>query len=291
MTLIAVCLAYANALGDDKIGLVLGGGGAKGAAEIGTLYVLEEEGVRPDYIVGTSIGAIIGALYAVGYKAAEIDSLFMQEEWIDVFAGSVSGKRTIAEMFEEKLRERMPELNDSMHFDDLPIPYRCVAVDLNDMKEVVLDSGSLAQAMRASMSVPGVFKPVKVDGMRLVDGGALNNLPVDVAANMGADKIVAVDLQQNQHEDKKDAASRPKLTKTLGALGKLGNKLDWLISRPDRTKYNANKQRADVYIHPNLSGFSSFDFNENKMKAMFNRGKKAANKLRQKLRQLRGSRR
>lgn len=159
-----------------KVGLVLGGGGAKGAAEIGVLKYIEEAGVHIDYIVGTSIGSIIGGLYSVGYRSQQLDSLFVNTDWENIFSESIAGTQQISNVFSDLLN-----LPDSVDFNSLPIPYRCVATDIINTEEVILQRGNLARAMRASMSIPGAFKPVKWEGKLLVDGGMLNNLPVDIA--------------------------------------------------------------------------------------------------------------
>ena len=163
-----------------KIGLVLGGGGAKGAAEIGVLKYIEEAGVHIDYIIGTSIGSIIGGLYSVGYRSQQLDSLFVNTDWEDIFSESIAGTQQISNVFSNLLN-----LPDSVDFDSLPIPYRCVATDIINTEEEILQRGNLARAMRASMSIPGAFKPVKWEGKLLVDGGMMNNLPVDIAKKNG----------------------------------------------------------------------------------------------------------
>ena len=222
-----------------KVGLVLGGGGAKGAAEIGVLKVLEEADIPIDYIAGTSIGAIVGGLYAIGYNAAELDSLYRNQDWLFLLSDQVKRKSEsflskderekyiIHVPLSEERKVTLPsgyvkgqnvvnlfsKLTVGYHhvddFSTLPIPFRCVAIDLVDGKEVVLSSGSLPMAMRASMSIPGVFAPVEWNGMMLVDGGALNNLPADVVKEMGADIIICVDLSTGwkKKEDLKSASA------------------------------------------------------------------------------------
>ena len=250
-----------------KVGLVLGGGGAKGATEVGVLKVIEEVGVPIDYIAGTSIGSIVGGLYSVGYSVEQLDSLFRNEDWIDLFAnGSVL-----------ELLENMVGPTDSIDFDRLPIPFRCVAYDLKKQEEVVLRSGRLAQAMRASMAIPGAFKPVRMNGMVLVDGGMMNNLPVDVVKDMGADIVIAVDLQQTKHETRDFS-----LKETLG----IGGLLDWLVSRPDWKKYNENKEKADIYINPNLDGYGPASFNKKDITRMLEIGSAAGNAFRKDLEEI-----
>ena len=236
-----------------KVGLVLGGGGAKGAAEVGALKVIEEAGVPIDYIAGTSIGSILGGLYSLGYRSADLENLFLQQEWIDLFAGEMIEGGKIEALFDSIACRSNPNicLADSLSFDDLPIPYRCVAVDLKRMEEVVLSNGKLSRAMRASMAIPVALRSVEIDGKKLVDGGMLNNLPVDVVRQMGADVVIAIDLQQNKHKSKSFS-----LKDELG----IGGILDWLISRPDWQKYNDNCNDADIYINPPLNGYSVTDF-------------------------------
>ena len=255
-----------------KIGLVLGGGGAKGAAEIGVLKYIEESGVHIDCIVGTSIGAIIGGLYSVGYRSQQLDSLFLNTNWEEIFSNSISGTQQISEVFSSLLN-----LPDSIDFDSLPIPYRCVAADIINTEEVVLQRGNLAAAMRASMAIPGAFKPMKWGKKILVDGGMLNNLPVDVAKEMGADIIIAIDLTQNKHEDRNFS-----LKETIG----IGGILDWLVSRPDWKKYNENRKMADYYINPYLKNYSSTSFSHDDIKQMIIIGEKAGQSALEDLRKL-----
>ena len=251
-------------LNRPKVGLVLGGGGAKGATHVGVLKVIEDVGVPIDYIAGTSIGSIVGGLYSVGYSVEQLDSLFRNEDWVDLFAtGSVL-----------ELLENMVGPNDSIDFDQLPIPFRCVAYDVKAHKEVVLRSGRLAQAMRASMAIPGAFKPVSVNGMLLVDGGVMNNLPVDVVRDMGADIVIAVDLQQKKHETRDFS-----LKESFG----IGGLLDWLVSRPDWKKYNDNCEDADIYINPNLDGYDAASFNKKDITRMLEIGTDAGNAFREDL--------
>lgn len=255
-----------------KIGLVLGGGGAKGAAEIGVLKYIEEAGVHIDYIVGTSIGSIIGGLYSVGYRSQQLDSLFVNTDWEDIFSESIAGTQQISNVFSNLLN-----LPDSVDFDSLPIPYRCVATDIINTEEVILQRGNLARAMRASMSIPGAFKPVKWEGKLLVDGGMLNNLPVDIAKKMGADIIIAIDLAQRRHENRDFS-----LKEEYG----IGGVLDWLISRPDWKKHNENRQMADIYINPNLKDYDAASFSRDDIRQMIIIGEEAGKKALKELRKL-----
>lgn len=243
-----------------KVGLVLGGGGAKGAAEIGALKVIEEVGIPIDYIAGTSIGSIVGGLYAMDVRSRQLDSLFVNQDWLQLFTNNV--------------REFLGRVTHQKHFNELRIPFRCVAADVNANEEVVMSEGLLCDAMRASMSIPGVFKPVIQNGRMLMDGGLLNNLPVDVVKAMGADVVIAIDLQQKQHKDREFS-----LKELLGIDGPL----NWLVERPDWKKYNANRKAVDVYIHPMLDGFGASDFNKTDIRQMIELGYEAGVKAREEL--------
>lgn len=243
-----------------KVGLVLGGGGAKGAAEIGALKVIEEVGIPIDYIAGTSIGSIVGGLYAMDVRSRQLDSLFVNQDWLQLFTNNV--------------REFLGRVTHQKHFHELRIPFRCVAADVNANEEVVMSEGLLCDAMRASMSIPGVFKPVIQNGRMLMDGGLLNNLPVDVVKAMGADVVIAIDLQQKQHKDRDFS-----LKDLLGIDGPL----NWLVERPDWKKYNANRKAVDVYIHPMLDGFGASDFNKTDIRQMIELGYEAGVKAREEL--------
>lgn len=243
-----------------KVGLVLGGGGAKGAAEIGALKVIEEVGIPIDYIAGTSIGSIVGGLYAMDVRSRQLDSLFVNQDWLQLFTNNV--------------REFLGRVTQQKHFHELRIPFRCVAADVNANEEVVMSEGLLCDAMRASMSIPGVFKPVIQNGRMLMDGGLLNNLPVDVVKAMGADVVIAIDLQQKQHKDREFS-----LKDLLGIDGPL----NWLVERPDWKKYNANRKAVDVYIHPMLDGFGASDFNKTDIRQMIELGYEAGVKAREEL--------
>ncbi len=210
---------------EGKLVLVLSGGGARGFAHIGVLRVLEEMGIAPDLIVGTSMGSVVGGLYAAGWSPDDIEELVKTIAWEDIFTDQLPRKyRSFRRKQDDKpvmidgrlhfdgLKPELPEgviegqrldlvlrtveaLSPSATtFDDLPIPFRAVAANLATGRAVVLDSGSLATAIRASMSVPGALPPVTVDGQELVDGGIAANLPIGIARELGATRIIAVDI-------------------------------------------------------------------------------------------------
>jgi len=230
ITLATPCTSYAQSNTNKrfgkrpKIGLVLGGGGARGIAHAGVLKILEENKVPVDYIVGTSMGSIVGGLYASGYSAAEIEGICSDMDWdkmlddtssekylpfrnkgeytrfmklkiglkdksISLPAGIIEGQNLGVE-----LKELTMHVHHIDNFDNLNIPFRCNAVDLERGEEVILKDGNLADCMRASMAVPGAFAPAIIDDRILVDGMTLKNLAVDIAQDMGADVIIAVDV-------------------------------------------------------------------------------------------------
>lgn len=208
-----------------KIGLALSGGGARGAAHVGVLKVLEELQIPVDYIAGTSMGAVIGGLYASGMNSAEIEHQLNTIDWSTVFDDKparpdrsqrrknddrlylVDGKIGIndaglnlpksaveGQKFNLILKSLTLPVTDVNNFDELPIPFRAVAMDITTGDEVVLGEGDLATAMHASMAIPAIFSPIKLDGKILVDGGAANNLPISVVRDMGADIVIAIDI-------------------------------------------------------------------------------------------------
>jgi NTE family protein len=183
------------------IGLALSGGGARGLAHIGVLRVLEREGIPVDYLAGTSMGGVIAAGYAAGMSSADLEreSLAITQKRHKVRladpgllnGGLIRGQR-LFDFFRREFGEKT--------FSELLVPLAVVAVDLNTHQEVELREGPLAPALRATTSIPGIFTPVEMNGMRLVDGGVLNNLPVDVVSKMGAEEIIAVDIGLSQED-------------------------------------------------------------------------------------------
>ncbi len=208
-----------------KIGLVLAGGGAKGAAHVGVLKVLEEMRIPIDVVVGTSMGSIVGGLYASGMRPDDIERAIREIDWVDVFEdapdradrsfrrkaddalyvfkakpGFGDGKIKLplavvqGQKFDLQLNRLTQGVSAVGDFDRLPIPFRAVAADLETGEQVVLKSGSLPRALRASMAVPGAFNPVEMDGRLLVDGGIANNIPISVARDLGADVLIVSEL-------------------------------------------------------------------------------------------------
>lgn len=263
-----------------KIGLVLSGGGAMGMAHVGAIQTLEKLGIRPDYVVGTSMGSIVGGLYASGMSGAELEQAIETMDWDLIFdtspprEGLTYREKQLQADFPVKAsvgvagtRLRRPDslISDANlllelrrlvrvraavpTFDDLPIPFRAVATDITTGKRVVLDRGELAGAMRASMSVPGVFTPYSLDGKLLVDGGMSDNVPIDVARDMGADVVIVV------------ATQTPLLPadelRSLGGI--LGQTVTMLILANERQQL-ATLKPSDVLIKVDTGDMTAADF-------------------------------
>lgn len=275
-----------------KVGVVLSGGGAKGVAHIGALKVIEEAGIPIDIVVGTSMGSIVGGLYAIGYTPHQLDSMVRQQDWTFILTDRTMRKQktflekveaekyVISVPFRRNEVRRMPDgivrgqnlnnlfkdltigYHDSIDFNKLPIPYACVAVDLMAGKEVVFHDGKLIEAMRASMAIPAAFTPVRRDSMVLVDGGLLNNFPVDVALAMGAEVIIGVDVQ-----------SGPEVKEKLVTLVDMVNKLTDMTGQE---KYAQNMKDTDVYIKVDVKGYNAASFDAASLDTLTRRGEEAA---------------
>lgn len=205
-----------------KFGLVLSGGGARGLAHIGVLKALEENGITPDIITGTSMGGMIGAPYALGYDAKTISDFVMKinpnnfmegnnlsefQRFTKVFNVVEQGVKLFTKLgFDsgEKLRQAFKEATFNKDFDDLKIPFACTAVDLITGRVVVLNKGKIYEAMYATGAIAPFLEPYKKDGMLLMDGGLIDNAPVDVARDMGADKVLVIDVNPLQTLVKKN---------------------------------------------------------------------------------------
>jgi NTE family protein len=272
-------LSAATAEARPKIGLALSGGGAKGCAHVGVLRQLEKMHVPVDYIAGTSMGSIVGALYASGMTPDEIEKELVTIDWDEAMAdatafhlltyrrkreemrypstievglkdgkiASAAGIRTGQKLSFLLTRYFLPHLDES-NFLELPIPFAAVATDLETGEPYVLKGGDLAEAIRASMSIPGAFTPVQWEGKILVDGGVVMNVPVSVVREMGADIVIAVDIAA-------PLGGREGLDSTLGVLGQLSGFL---------TRKNMERElaKADLVLSPDITGFDVFSFDK-----------------------------
>ncbi len=236
------------------LGLALGGGAARGLAHLGVLKVLEESGLRADYVCGTSAGSIVGALYAGGYSWDEIVEVTRTLDWADIVK-PVFPKMGLVRA--DRLEKRLESLLGDRTIEQLNIPYRAVTVDLVQGEQFVFESGPVARAVRASSSIPGVFEPVEFEGRVLVDGGVLNDVPIDVCRQMGADFIIAVDLNSDAVQGKAPENIFNVLLYSFAVMARACRQIhdtalsnDVLIVAPRLADFNYyNLKRIDELIH------------------------------------------
>ncbi|MCA0934838.1 patatin-like phospholipase family protein [Vibrio alginolyticus] len=298
--------AYAQIQADKlaprpKVAVVLAGGGAKGAAHIGVLKALEEMKIPVDIITGTSMGAYVGGLYAIGMSAGEIESFIYSVDWNNGYRDRVdrSQRRVRDKEYEDRyqintdlglrfgeiraptgvvqgqnmlrtLRETTGNLGRFDSFDQLAIPYRSVATDILELEEVVIDNGYLVDAMMASMSVPGALPPYELNGHLLVDGGVVNNMPVDVARAMGADVVIAVDISTDY-----------KTAEDFTGLFIVADQLSNYLVRRSTQQQVEDLQEQDIYIRPNVGLMETVEFD--KMPLAFDSGYEITKELKAKL--------
>ena len=277
--------------GRKRVAVVLSGGGAKGMAHIGVLKVLERAGIPVDIVTGTSMGSIIGGLYAIGYNANALDSLVRVQDWgyvisdrenlsnqslsdrkkqntyfintnlgkKDKNAGGIIKGKNLAELFQQLC----VGYTDSIDFTrDLPIPFACVATNIIDNSEYDFHSGRLAQAMRASMAIPAAFSPVRIGDMVLVDGGLKNNFPADIARQMGADIIIGVTVQ-----------GPPKVAEDLGGTMSI---ISQIVDVNCKNKYDENLAITDLHFPVDTKGFNAASFTPAAIDTLIRRGEEEA---------------
>ena len=293
IVIVLITIFVLSAQERPKIGLVLSGGGARGAAHVPVLKLLDSLKIPIDYIAGTSMGGLAGAFYALGYSGNQIEKILLKAKWDELFSdlppredqpyfvkyqksryqldfglkgftpvlplGLIEGEK-ITLLFS---KETFPysQIHD---FNKLPIPFRCVTVDLISGKEVVLERGSLPKAMRATKSIPSVFNPVEWGDSLLIDGGIINNLPVDVVKKMGADIVIAVNVGT-------PLKKRHRLRSTIDIF-------EQAFNIPGSYREEKNLQQVDILIKPALDLFSSSDFNLDKLNAIVKSGREAAHR-------------
>lgn len=236
-----------------RIGLALGSGGAKGFAEIGALKAFDEEGIKFDIVAGSSIGSIVGAMYACGHSYREMLGIFREYNFLDPkkLAAFALRRKTLTDVFNEILGGK--------HFEDTELPFAAVAANINTGETVVMRHGEIASALAASSAIPPIFKPVERLGVKLVDGACVNAVPADVVKDVGADFVISVSLSSEP--------SNEGIKRSLDSMYK-GHK----IELQDRLRQC--RECSDVIITPDLSAFKSIDFL--KGNAMFDVGYEAA---------------
>ncbi len=312
LSCLLLCLCSLSVLAVEtprpKVGLVLSGGAARGLAHIGVLKALEEQGIKIDAIAGTSMGAVIGGLYASGYKVDELEKLALKIDWQQALSDAppradVPFRRKQDDrdfLVKQKLSFRddgslglplgviqgqnlsllleslLAHASDTRDFDKLPIPFRAVATDIASGEKVVFRKGHLPQVIRASMSIPAVFAPVELDGRLLVDGGMTDNIPLDVAREMGVDIAIVVDIGT-------PLRTRKQLTTVVDVL----NQSITLMTRRNSEEQLAALHPNDVLIEPPLASFGVTDFG--KAEEMIDAGYRATRILDARLASLRSA--
>lgn len=275
---------------DLKVGLVLSGGGAKGLAHIGALKKIDEAGIRVDYIAGTSMGAIVGSLYAAGYTPHQLDSIFRETNFNTLIQDDLP--RNVKTFYERKDSERytltLPfdnfklsfpsglskgqnlynlisqltvHVNDIHNFKNLPIPFFCIGTNIETGEAIILESGSLAQAVSASGAIPTIFSPVEIDGRLVSDGGIANNYPIDELKARGADFIIGVDVQDSL-VDRENLQSVFEIMTQVNNFRTIGDMKE-------------KREKTDLYIKPDIVDFSVLSFE--KGKKIIENGEQAAN--------------
>ena len=306
------------------VGVVLSGGGAKGAAEVGALKYIEELGIPVDFVCGTSIGGLVGGFYAMGYRAADLEKLFRSQDWGVMLTDRVAPeyipystkvdrvtyliafpfhypkdredkipyrlrdrvRNEIGERGENRagaaaLMNSLPSgyaygfnvnnllssmsvgYQDSISFSKLPLPYVCVAGDMVSSKAKNWGSGSITTAMRSTMSIPGLFEPVRSGKMVLVDGGVRNNFPADIARAVGVDYLIGIELSDARPESSAD-------------INNIGDILGQFITMLGTDSFNKNISKTDVFIKPDLGEYNMLSFNVAAVDSMLQRGYNAA---------------
>lgn len=231
------------------LGLALGSGGSRGVAHIGVLLALQEEGIKPDFITGCSMGAVIGGCFASGMSAEKIRDVVLQlkaRDLLDIGPGFVSRMSVLRT---KKLEELLAEYLGDVAIEDMKIPFRCIATDLYSGKLHVFESGPAAIAVQASSTIPCVFKPVEFNGMLLVDGGCLCRVPSRQVKEMGADVVLAVDALVNTYEPVKKVGNILELVLRV---------FDIMDSQQTEMHNKIDGGIADVLLKPELKDMSQY---------------------------------
>lgn len=265
---------WASMFERKKIGVALGSGGMKGLAHIGVLKVLEEHKIPVDFISGTSIGAVIGALYAAEPNAKKLEKIALDQKLNSLFDYTLSRYGLIkGEKIEKYLKEKL----DNVSFKELKIPLFVTAFDLEEKREIIFSKGDVAKAVRASIAIPGIFFPVANNKEMLVDGGVIDPIPIKILRKMGADIVIAVNVNKMQerppvlNEVATTKAGKKKIPSILeNALTSIG----MMGSESSRADLDANK--ADLAINVNLEKINMFEFK--KTKFIIEKGRMAAAK-------------
>ncbi len=236
-----------------KLGFALGAGGSRGVAHIGFLKAMEEEGIIPDYISGTSMGSVVGSCYAKGYTPTQMAEIVKKIKFSDIFDLSLNPIGNSAILRSEKMKKKLKQYLGTVHFSELKIPFRCVATDLKHGSIKVFgdnEHDKVYTAVAASSTIPSIFKPVEIHGIPYVDGGVLCRVPIETVRDMGADVIVAVDVLGKVRK-------RDKKYNVFSILLRIFDITDSCISQ-----HKKEESKPDFYIEPNLGEMSQYKFKD-----------------------------
>jgi len=276
---------------DSTVALVLSGGGAKGIAQIPIMEIIDSLNIPIDYVVGTSIGSINGSMYAMGYSPYEIKVLAYKTDWDLIFSNKKNRKKlfyfqkndykkyqigftldgikplapiALASGHSSYMNINSKTINHEhiYDFDELLIPFRCNAVDLLSGEEIIFSKGSLSKALRASSSIPSVFNPLKSEETLLVDGGVMNNFPIDVAKDLGADIIIGINVSP--------------IDKSIADINDIFDVLTQSVLLNGYQKRKKNRKYADLILEPDVSSFGTIDYNKEKLDQLYKNGIKTA---------------
>ena len=231
------------------LGLALGSGGARGVAHVGFLRALEEEGIKPDYISGCSMGAVVGGCFSSGLTALEIKEVILDLKMRDILDISPAVITKMSLLRSKKMADMLAEYLGDKKLEDFPIPFRCVATELYSGKLHVFEKGNAVKAIQASSTIPAVFRPVKTDEMMFVDGGCLCRVPVQVVKNMGADVVVAVDVLKNAGEP---------VEKVGNIIEPVLRVFDIMDTNQTELWRNSEGGLCDLLIEPEMKGMSQY---------------------------------
>lgn len=255
-----------------KLGFALGSGGSRGVAHIGFLKAMEEEGIKPDYISGTSMGAVIGAVYAMGMTPDEMAAEVKKLKFSDIFDLSINPVGNAALLRSQKMRKKLRQYLKDLTFNDLKIPFRCVATDLLSGRAVILkDDEKVCESVVASSSIPSIFKPIRSGDKLLVDGGVTCRVPIRTVREMGAEAVVGIDVLG-------DVRPNDKKYNLIGVLFRMFDICDCEL-----VKYKVEKQKPDLYLKPALGDMVQYKFKdvETAIEKGYEIGKEYADKIKE----------
>lgn len=252
------------------IGIALSGGATLGAAHVGVLQVLEENGIKPDFVAGTSAGALVGAAYCAGIPLSEIETLFRSMSWPTLI--KLSKRQSLSVFDTQPMEEFLRQKLGDIEFKDLNIPFAAICCDISNGERVVLEDGPLAPAVRASAAIPGLFSPVLINNLMLVDGGVVDNLPVEQVRAMGGKYLISSDVSHHIGQGKNPQS--------------LFEVLVFMMTIMHNRSARPAEDQSNCYIRPEVSNFPPWGFKDSSLiiEAGREAGRGAVQQLRKELR-------